>query len=76
MTELTLAERVTVLEHQMAELRAVVEKLTQPKDWRSTIGMFSGDEVMKQIFDEALKFREKDRERARRQYARSRQSKR
>ena len=47
----------------------------RPKDWRRTIGMFTGDEMMKQIFDEALKIREKDRERARRRYAKGRRTK-
>jgi hypothetical protein len=33
--------------------------------------MFTGDEVMKRVMDEALKIREKDRERARRRYEKS-----
>lgn len=59
-------ERVKLLERQVAELKAEVEKLKAPKDWRSTIGMFAGDEIMKEIDEERRKIREKDRERARR----------
>lgn len=32
------------------------------KDWRRTIGIFAGDEVMKQIDEEARKIREADRD--------------
>lgn len=70
MVEPTLEERVAILERQVAELKAAQANGTQEKDWRRTIGMFSGDEVMKRIDEEALKYREKDREKARRQFAR------
>ncbi len=58
--------RIAALEKQVAELQARVTELPRPKDWRSTIGMFAGDEVMKQIFEEGRKIREADRDRARR----------
>jgi hypothetical protein len=32
------------------------------KDWRSTLGMFAGDDVMKEIIEEGRKIRERDRE--------------
>ena len=35
------------------------------KDWRRTIGMFTDDEGMKAIFQEALKLREADRKKTR-----------
>src|SRR5262249_21327891 len=41
-------------------------------DWRKTIGMFTDDEGMLQLFQEALNLREKDRERARRPAAKRR----
>jgi hypothetical protein len=75
MPQLSLEERVAVLEQQVADLRAVVANGRRPKDWRRTIGMFAGDEVMKRIFDEALKLREQDRQRARRRYDRSQRTK-
>ncbi len=71
----TIEERLTALERQVSELKAALANGHQRKDWRRTIGMFAGDEVMKSIFDEALKFREKDRERARRRYSKSRRTK-
>jgi hypothetical protein len=71
----TIEERVAALERQVAELKTDLANGHRPKDWRRTIGMFTDDEVMKSIFDEALKFREKDRERARRRYSNSRRAK-
>jgi len=75
MPHLTIEKRVAALEQQVAELKAAVADGRRPKDWRRTIGMFAGDEVMKRIFDTALKFREQDRKRARRRYAKSRRPK-
>jgi hypothetical protein len=66
MAQAKWTERVQVLERQVAELKAEVERPKAPKDWRSTIGMFAGDEIMKQIDEEGRRIREKDRELARR----------
>jgi hypothetical protein len=68
MSQPKLEERLAALEKRVAELGLAVEKL-QPKDWRSTIGMFAGDEGMKEVFEEARKIREKDRAKARKAYA-------
>jgi hypothetical protein len=38
------------------------------KDWRGTIGMFSGDAAMKEIQEEGRKIREADREQAQRDH--------
>jgi len=61
----TLEERVAKLERTVAELLA---KPREPRrdDWRKTIGMFTGDAVMREIDDEALKIREQDRRETRR----------
>lgn len=64
--ENSLETRVAVLERQVAELRALLANGGRAKDWRRTVGMFSGDEVMKRITDYALAYREKDRAKARR----------
>jgi hypothetical protein len=69
MAESTLEQRVAALEHELAVLKEAVANGTLLKDWRRTIGMFSGDAVMKQIDEEARKIREADRRRARRKYA-------
>jgi hypothetical protein len=75
MAQASLEERVTALEKQLAELEATLRDGRLPKDWRRTIGMFAGDEGMKRIFDAALEYREKDREKARRREAKKRQNK-
>ena len=66
MSQLTLDERVRALEHQVARLaRLLPGEAAQPKkDWRSTIGMFAGDSVMKEIIDEGRKIRQIDRQNA------------
>ncbi len=69
MTQDTLEKRVTRLEQQMAQLLANSPATLPAKDWRRTIGMFAGDEIMKKIFEEGRKIREADRLRARRRYA-------
>jgi hypothetical protein len=61
----SLEDRVATLEREMAELKAANGK-PREKDWRRTIGMFTGDEVMKQIDAEAKRYREADRRKARR----------
>jgi hypothetical protein len=42
------------------------------KDWRRTIGIFTDDEGMKSVFQEALKLRDADRKKARSRTARQR----
>jgi hypothetical protein len=72
MAQRSLEERVDSLEHQVAELRAALSDGNRPKDWRRTIGMFTGDAVMKRIDKEARKYREADRRIARQRTGRSR----
>ena len=66
MSQPTLEERVTALEQQVAQLQSELQKLTRPKDWRSTLGMFAGDETMKRIDAAGQAIREKERRQARR----------
>jgi hypothetical protein len=66
MSKPTLSERVAILERQVAQLMADRHDRARPKTWQDTYGMFAGDEVMREIFDEALKIRERSRKRARR----------
>ena len=68
MSEPTLEERVAALETKLALLTAPWLKPHQPKDWRRTIGMFSGDEVMKRIDGAALACRQADRARFYREF--------
>jgi hypothetical protein len=69
MAQNRLAERLTTLEAEVARLRAELDKLNQSKDWRSAAGMFTGDDEMMRIFEQARKIREADRRDARRKFA-------
>jgi hypothetical protein len=73
MSSATLEERVAALEHQVAALQVAVQQGGRSKDWRRTVGMFTGDELMKRIDEQARKFREADRQKARRRPNRSKQ---
>ena len=64
MSQASLEERVVALEHQVAQLIAGAAPPT--KDWRTSVGMFSNDPVMKEIQEEGRKIREADREQAKR----------
>lgn len=68
MTHRKLEERVSELERLVAELQKGLANGTRKKDWRRTIGMFSGEEGVPQLFEEAMKIREADRAKARRKY--------
>lgn len=61
MSQATLEERVTALEKQVSTLLANHADSSHVKDWRRTRGVFSGDNLMKQIFEEGRKIREAER---------------
>jgi hypothetical protein len=61
MPQRTLKDRVSALEEAVAALIAVTNVNLQKKDWRSTIGMFEGDPVIKEIQEEGRKLREAER---------------
>jgi hypothetical protein len=65
MSQPTLEERVAALEWKVAELTVALANRVGAKDWRRTVGMFTGDEVMKRIDEAALRYREADRRKAR-----------
>lgn len=68
----SVEERLRIVEKELAALQEIVSKNVRVKDWRRTVGMFTGDEVMKRIDEAALKYREADRSKSRRQTARKR----
>jgi hypothetical protein len=70
MSQSTLEHRLAALEQQVADLRTRIDTLNHPDQWRSTIGMFAGDEVMKRIFEEGRKIRETERSKARKSKSR------
>jgi hypothetical protein len=65
MKALSIERRVAVLERELSELKAR-EGIGHVKDWRRTVGMFTDNPGMKELFGEALKLREADRRKARR----------
>ncbi len=67
MSRPTLEERVAALEKHVVQLLARLPPLPQPLDWRSTVGMFANDPVMKEIQEAGQRIREEDRRRARKQ---------
>ena len=64
----SLEERVAALESQVDKLLAAQANGNKEKDWRRTLGMFTGDEVMRAIDEEALRYREEDRRRFKEEY--------
>ena len=65
MPRATLEERVTALERQVGALLANGSGATRVKDWRRTRGAFTGDDLIKQVFEEGRKIREAERKPAR-----------
>lgn len=57
MSRLTLTQRVAALEEQVKSLLDHIDE-GKNKDWRGTIGAFSGDEFMREVFAEGRKIRE------------------
>jgi hypothetical protein len=67
----TIAQRLAVLEHELSELKAR-RGHGRVKDWRRTVGIFTDNPGMKELFAEAMKLREADRRKARRRQPRKR----
>jgi hypothetical protein len=61
----TLEERVAALEETVARLLSESDTVVAKKDWRSTLGMFANDPIMKEIDEEGRRIREADRQQAR-----------
>jgi hypothetical protein len=59
----SLEQRVAALEHEVSELKAGNGRV---KDWRRTIGRFTDNPGMKELFADAMKLREADRRNVRR----------
>ena len=61
MAQPTLEERLEALEKTVAELTGRSQPGPENKDWRSTVGMFANDPVMKEIQEEGRKIRDAER---------------
>ena len=57
---LTVEERLSALERIVDEIVAGAQR-PRRKDWRTTIGMFAGDPLIREIQEEGRKIREADR---------------
>jgi hypothetical protein len=60
----TLEERVAALEETVALLLSQSDSVVAKKDWRSTLGLFADDPIMKEIDEEGRRIREADRQQA------------
>ena len=74
MSRATLEERVAALERQVGALLANHAGTGRQKDWRRTRGVFTGDDLIKQVFEEGRKIRDADRKRARSRSGKKRQA--
>jgi hypothetical protein len=74
MSQANVEERITALERTVAELLRSRGPDKRVKDWTRTVGMFSGNELMKEIDEAGQRIRERDRRRARRRGTRSRRN--
>ena len=74
MSRATLEERVATLERQVGALLADHAGTGRAKDWRRTRGAFTGDDLMKQVFEEGRKIREAERKRAQPREGKKRQA--
>jgi hypothetical protein len=75
MAQSKIEERVTALEKELADLRAVIANGAGKTDWQSTVGMFRDDEGMKRIQEEGRKWREAERRKAGQKPAKKRRAK-
>jgi len=66
MRQSTIEKRLSNLEIRVSELDRMVNEPSLAKDWRRSIGAFTDDPAMQAVFDDALRIRAADRDRARR----------
>ena len=60
----TLEERVAALEEIVAQFLSQADSGVAKKDWRSTLGMFADDPLMKEIDEEGRRIRDAGRQQA------------
>ncbi|MBI1901298.1 MAG: hypothetical protein HYS13_09325 [Planctomycetia bacterium] len=67
MSPRNLEQRVDALEAEVTKIQGELRRTVRQngKDWRRTIGAFTGDEGMQEILREAMRLRKADRKKAR-----------
>ncbi len=75
MPPLSLEERMATLEQEVADLKAQRSQEPGKKDWRRTVGIFTDNPGVQEVFADAIKLREADRKRARRRLRRKQPAK-
>ena len=71
MVQGTVEKRLAELERELAVLKARLDSLTPPTDWRGVVERFGGDENLQRIFEAGRKIREEDRRRTKPQSSKS-----
>jgi hypothetical protein len=74
MPKATIEDRVAALEKQVGGLLTDRTGTRGAKDWRRTRGVFTGDDLMKQVFEEERKIRDAERRRDRSRNGKKRQA--
>ena len=75
MSATDLKSRVAHLEQQVQALQQLHATGRTTSDWRAAAGALGNDPMMRRILNEALKYRESDRKRARKNSAKTRRAK-
>ena len=77
MSNQTLEQRVARLEAELQNLRRELsaKRPDRRSEWRSMVGVFTDDPGMQEVFKEAMKLREADRRKARRNPTKARRAK-
>ena len=66
---LDLDARLERLEADVKEIKALLQGRQEPQGWKAVVGTFADDPVAQEIIKLGLEVREKDREKARRRFA-------
>ncbi len=74
MSHTNVEERISALERTVAELVQSRQPTGRTKDWRRTVGLFSGSQLMKEIDAAGQRIREQDRQQARRRSSKRQQN--
>lgn len=75
MKDQSILDRLSALEKEVSDLKRGLANGNGQPGWLAMVGTFAGDEAMKEVDRLALAYREADRRRARRRWAKKRAKK-